>query len=211
MPKERFSTVYNEYLASPEWHNRRQIALTNAQHRCQACNARFSLDVHHRTYIRFQNEEPEDLIVLCRKCHKVFHDSKRLIKPPKLLLNRIPENPLTDFQQQKAAKEFLRIIGRTARYELSRQKRGRNASRKTKAKVAVKLYGQEDWPSDVSGGWKDIMKYLRACNLDKSEISSMRGIWGSKCIGAADPGRRLRHKISQQEGSVRVLKARLYS
>ena len=29
--------------------------------------------MHHRTYDNLGDEEPEDLVVLCRKCHATFH------------------------------------------------------------------------------------------------------------------------------------------
>jgi 5-methylcytosine-specific restriction endonuclease McrA len=31
------------------------------------------LDVHHRTYERRGAEKAEDVIVLCRRCHELFH------------------------------------------------------------------------------------------------------------------------------------------
>jgi len=64
---------YTEYLQTTHWHFKRSDALRRSKHRCQLCNSTKRLDVHHRTYENLGNEEPEDLIVLCRKCHKHFH------------------------------------------------------------------------------------------------------------------------------------------
>lgn len=64
---------YREYLQSPEWQVRRQWALARAGYRCQVCNGQGVLDCHHRTYERVGREHPEDVTVLCRRCHQLFH------------------------------------------------------------------------------------------------------------------------------------------
>lgn len=70
---------YGAYLRSPEWRVRARKALVRAGHRCQICNTRGQLDVHHRTYKRLGREWPEDLTVLCRTCHDLFHGSGRRV------------------------------------------------------------------------------------------------------------------------------------
>jgi 5-methylcytosine-specific restriction endonuclease McrA len=65
---------YREYLKSAHWHEVRAEALRRAEYRCQVCNADKVLNVHHRTYERIGNERQADLVVLCVKCHKLFHE-----------------------------------------------------------------------------------------------------------------------------------------
>jgi len=69
---------YGEYLKTDHWQFRRFRALNEAGRRCQVCNATGLLDVHHRTYERRGMEEPSDLTVLCRKCHRTFHETGSL-------------------------------------------------------------------------------------------------------------------------------------
>ncbi|MGI0489793.1 hypothetical protein ACN4EK_30610 [Pantanalinema rosaneae CENA516] len=70
---------YQEYLKTPEWHSRRQKHLQSAGFRCQICNAKgVTLHVHHRTYERRGIERFTDLIVLCCKCHELFHQQGQL-------------------------------------------------------------------------------------------------------------------------------------
>lgn len=65
---------YSEYLQTPEWHTVRLECLKAASYKCQVCNGgNTSLDVHHRTYERRGQELPSDTIVLCRRCHAMFH------------------------------------------------------------------------------------------------------------------------------------------
>lgn len=71
---------YAEYLKSDAWQTRRAAALRRAEHRCQVCGAAERLEVHHRSYERLGNERPADLVVLCRKCHQVFHDNRTLVR-----------------------------------------------------------------------------------------------------------------------------------
>jgi hypothetical protein len=70
---------YQEYLASDQWKDKRAAARRRAGYACQICNSRMPpLDAHHRTYERIGNERDGDLIVLCRPCHRIFHDNGRL-------------------------------------------------------------------------------------------------------------------------------------
>ena len=70
---------YHQYLQTPEWKARRQKHLKSARYRCQVCNSpNQPLDVHHRTYARRGQEYFPDLIVLCRECHGIFHESSEV-------------------------------------------------------------------------------------------------------------------------------------
>ncbi len=72
---------YEDYMRSQEWDARRKAAIIAAGCRCQICNAgNRRLDVHHRTYVRLGNELPQDLVALCRQCHKLFHQNRRLAR-----------------------------------------------------------------------------------------------------------------------------------
>ena len=70
---EPLTNDYSDYLRSEHWKKTRIGALERAKHRCQVCTSENNLHVHHRTYGNIGNEQPEDLIVLCRGCHYLFH------------------------------------------------------------------------------------------------------------------------------------------
>ncbi len=73
--------TYHEYIQSDEWKYRADRAKKRAGHRCQVCNSTEKpLDTHHRTYERLGCEQDEDLIVLCRNCHTLFHKNGKLAK-----------------------------------------------------------------------------------------------------------------------------------
>ena len=66
---------YTAYLHSKHWKTVRSVSLQNAGYKCQACSTKDTiLDVHHNSYDRLGNEDPSDLIVLCRSCHAKVHD-----------------------------------------------------------------------------------------------------------------------------------------
>jgi hypothetical protein len=72
------SGFYDWYLRSEAWQRRRRAALERAGWRCRACGQRGgSLDVHHLTYCRLGHELPEDLCVLCRRCHEIAEALKK--------------------------------------------------------------------------------------------------------------------------------------
>lgn len=67
--KKRFRSK-EEYYKSEEWESVRIFAIHRAGKRCQKCGASGILQVHHLTYDNLYNEKPQDLEVLCKKCHK---------------------------------------------------------------------------------------------------------------------------------------------
>jgi DNA repair exonuclease SbcCD ATPase subunit len=76
---------YHTYIQSPQWREKAEEAKARAGNRCEVCNrsrAEVQLDAHHRTYERLGNEVPEDITVLCRDCHQLYEDAKRLPPPP---------------------------------------------------------------------------------------------------------------------------------
>ena len=80
--ESKLRLAYNEYIASPEWRSRRQVALRRAGYRCQVCNSPDQLQVHHRTYERFGAEMEDDLTVLCLDCHELYEKAKRVPERP---------------------------------------------------------------------------------------------------------------------------------
>ena len=75
------SLSYGDYLRSAWWRCRRYEALDWADWRCQDCGQRgvkdpygvYGLEVHHRSYENLGCEKAEDLVVLCRGCHRKAH------------------------------------------------------------------------------------------------------------------------------------------
>lgn len=73
-PKKTWEEEYKEYLSSKEWKIKATQALERVDYKCQVCGlSKFArkLEVHHLTYERFKREIPEDLDVVCNKCHKI--------------------------------------------------------------------------------------------------------------------------------------------
>jgi hypothetical protein len=64
---------YGEYLKTPEWKEKRDMALKRDGYRCRACNSSEDLNVHHRTYEQRGNEDLNDLTTFCQSCHEHFH------------------------------------------------------------------------------------------------------------------------------------------
>ena len=77
MNKKEFKKYYLEYLQSEQWLNIR-LDILSIRKNCERCGSKRKLHVHHKTYKNFGHEEPQDLELLCEKCHQVEH---RLIIP----------------------------------------------------------------------------------------------------------------------------------
>jgi hypothetical protein len=78
-PRKRID--YYTYIKSPAWKRKASEAKKRAGYRCQVCNHGKKdgavLDAHHRTYENLGNEQPGDITVLCRDCHKLYERNKR--------------------------------------------------------------------------------------------------------------------------------------
>lgn len=89
------SIDYKNYINSPEWLEKRREVFEEYGNHCQACKKdQGSLDVHHRTYKHFREEELSELVPLCRRCHEAIHDRhKSDIKNP----TRLSLSIITDY------------------------------------------------------------------------------------------------------------------
>lgn len=67
------SDFYREYIQSTAWRMRRNQAVRDAGYRCQRCNGKRDLQVHHRSYENLGRETSADLEVLCASCHGDHH------------------------------------------------------------------------------------------------------------------------------------------
>jgi 5-methylcytosine-specific restriction endonuclease McrA len=70
---------YQAYLATPYWREVSRLVKKRYGWRCGVCNSPLALQAHHRTY-EHQGDELnhlDDLICLCKVCHKLFHSEQR--------------------------------------------------------------------------------------------------------------------------------------
>ena len=93
--------LYEKYLRTEHWRERRKLALVEAHHCCQDCgrgpDENGPLEVHHLTYARLFQERPEDLRVLCRDCHGRRH-------------GYLGEEDMQDFNTQKTGGRVVHHI-----------------------------------------------------------------------------------------------------
>lgn len=68
---------YNSYLKSSKWKTFKQSLIKERGNKCERCSGEgLVLDGHHLTYKRFMNELPEDVMLVCRRCHDEIHGKK---------------------------------------------------------------------------------------------------------------------------------------
>lgn len=69
--------IYKEQLQSEEWKSFRDFIFTVKGKICENCGRTTKLQIHHKKYISGRKAWeylPQDLMVLCEKCHKKIHD-----------------------------------------------------------------------------------------------------------------------------------------
>jgi hypothetical protein len=61
------------YYRTPAWSRLREQATARAGGLCEYCRWRPVANIHHRTYAHFGREPLEDLMAVCRICHRRIH------------------------------------------------------------------------------------------------------------------------------------------
>lgn len=64
---------YQTYIKSEAWKIKAKEAKDRAGNRCELCNSSIKIHAHHKKYVNLGHEEKGDIIVLCKKCHSIFH------------------------------------------------------------------------------------------------------------------------------------------
>ncbi len=71
--------LYGEYLRTKHWERVKKRIKYIFQNKCQLCCSEVNLHVHHNDYRNMWHETIADVVLLCEKCHNLFH--KYLWKP----------------------------------------------------------------------------------------------------------------------------------
>ena len=71
-PRE-YKEKYVHYLKTLHWNQTRQNAFFKANWKCQLCQSKQGIEVHHNNYNNLWKEEPADLVVLCKFHHDMVH------------------------------------------------------------------------------------------------------------------------------------------
>jgi hypothetical protein len=82
---DRWWALYDVYLQSPTWAEKRRRVFERSRGLCEGCGVRRATRVHHRRYPRgvlpgsqewIRAEKLFDLVALCSRCHADLHPSK---------------------------------------------------------------------------------------------------------------------------------------
>lgn len=73
---------YTLFLNSEYWKYVRSLKLAQAHDKCQVCGCHYNLIVHHNSYEHHKSEHEhlEDLVVLCKNCHNLFHNHTKTLQ-----------------------------------------------------------------------------------------------------------------------------------
>ena len=73
---------YDKYLLTAHWRGLRAKRLVIDGNRCKLCNDDKNLQTHHRSYkaMWLPDEEINDLIIICKRCHSLFHKYLKIQK-----------------------------------------------------------------------------------------------------------------------------------
>ena len=129
--KENLTTTqYNQYLATPEWHNKTVEIKNRDGNKCLLCGEAENLVVHHLRYDSVDIEHPgrehdSDLVTLCRRCHNKFHNAElnlRIKFEESLAQLRIDISNLIHDRMIRFYEEFLNnAIEENKKYETNKK------------------------------------------------------------------------------------------
>lgn len=66
--------LYKKMIISKGWYAFRNTLFKKRGKRCVHCGSVKNINVHHVTYIMKDFFNPDNLIILCQKCHKKIHN-----------------------------------------------------------------------------------------------------------------------------------------
>jgi len=70
-------TPYQRHIRSVKWQKLKRRVRASRPSYCEACFATdVPLQTHHLTYDRLGCELPEDVMLLCEKCHRHVHGER---------------------------------------------------------------------------------------------------------------------------------------
>lgn len=73
--KNSVSFKYHEYLNTGQWKEKRKLVLQRDNFTCQHCKIEPAYDIHHISYRTIYKEELNELMSVCRNCHREIHKS----------------------------------------------------------------------------------------------------------------------------------------
>jgi 5-methylcytosine-specific restriction endonuclease McrA len=79
--KKLRSMPYEDFLKTKYWDRVRKMKIKQSGCKCQVCGKKDTeLHVHHNSYEHHGDEANhlEDLVVLCKNCHNLFHKTSHL-------------------------------------------------------------------------------------------------------------------------------------
>jgi 5-methylcytosine-specific restriction endonuclease McrA len=71
---------YDQYLHSRQWDLIRRQVRAKYKNTCQECFKAGKVEVHHKTYEWIGAEHLDDLVALCRSCHKALHSGEIVLR-----------------------------------------------------------------------------------------------------------------------------------
>lgn len=72
-------TSYQMYLKSNHWQDvRNRYYASKYPYKCNICEVKTGLQLHHKSYKRIGNERLNDLVYLCGIHHKQLHDTLKV-------------------------------------------------------------------------------------------------------------------------------------
>jgi len=71
--EQSWRNIYDEYMNSPEWAEKRNLVFMRAGGICEGCRKKKATDCHHTTYENLKQEFLFELLALCRECHDRYH------------------------------------------------------------------------------------------------------------------------------------------
>jgi len=106
--------IYESYLQSQEWADRRQQVMQRAEGICEGRRRRRATEVHHLSYAHVTQEFLFELVAMCGECHARWHDKtpRPAAKWTPRHTGRLPADPSPSEQSTQKRLSVLAIHAR---------------------------------------------------------------------------------------------------
>lgn len=73
IPKKLAELPYRQYLKTKYWAELRKVFRKTIGNKCEVCNTKSPLNIHHFNYANIGKETFNDIVCLCETCHRHIH------------------------------------------------------------------------------------------------------------------------------------------
>ena len=115
-PKSK-NVGYKKYISSEDWKRKKKFAIQLADYKCEFCEEKGYLEVHHSNYECLYHERFDDVYVLCKECHIEEDENRKFGAGYKTYMEKKYGESWESYRSEATRNEFREWLEDKERFE----------------------------------------------------------------------------------------------